>query len=473
MKKIILFLTSFVLMCGCNKMLDKAPYGTVSEASFYKTDTDAVMAVNSVYHRLQNGWVFGGFSFVLDIWSDDCVKGGGGPGDNAGWTELEEWSVQTSNGVASSWWSAHYGGVYRANICIQKVSEMPDSPIKSRVLGEALFLRAMFYSRLVQIFGDLPYWTDPDMEGLKELSRTPASECWDYIIGDLQEAIKLLPESYTGADVGRATKYSAYALLGRAYLYKKQWQDAADAYAQIIKSGKYRLMDDFAANFTNTTSDNLPESVFEVQFASGTGSASRAFERHGWCRPRDIPYEYSGNGFAQPKESLVKEFEEGDVRRAATVMVPGDILWDGVPYDPAWSPYSGYNAMKYVFGPGVTHQEADVNFKVFRYSEILIGYAEAVMNGAVGNAGITGLQAFNMVRERAGLEGVSSLTLDAVLHERRVEFALEGHRFFDVVRCGKAREIFGSQFDTNRDELMFIPVNELLMNTNLKQNPGY
>lgn len=454
-------------------MLDKAPYGTVSEATFYKTDADAVMAVNSVYHRLQTGYAYGAFSFVYDIWSDDCVKGGGGPGDNAAWTELEEWTVQTSNGTASSMWSAHFTGVYRANICINKVSAMPDSPIKNRVLGEAKFLRALFYSRLVQIFGALPYWTDPDMEGLKSIPRTPADECWANIIEDLEEAVTLLPESYEGADLGRATKYSAYALLGRAFLYTKQWQKAADAYAQIIKSGKFKLMDDFAANFTNTTSDNLPESIFEVQFASGTGSTSRAFERHGWCRPRDIPYEYTGNGFAQPKESLVKEFEEGDLRRAATVMVPGDILWDDVPYDPAWSPYSGYNAMKYVYGPGVTHQEADVNFKIFRYSDILIGYAEAVLNGASGNAGITGLQAFNMVRERAGLEGIGALTLDAIIHERRVEFALEGHRFFDVVRWGKGREIFGSQFDKNRDELMFIPINEMLMNPNLTQNPGY
>lgn len=454
-------------------MLDKAPYGTVSEATFYKTDADAVMAVNSVYHRLQTGYAYGAFSFVYDIWSDDCVKGGGGPGDNAVWTELEEWTVQTSNGTASSMWSAHFTGVYRANICINKVSAMPDSPIKNRVLGEAKFLRALFYSRLVQIFGALPYWTDPDMEGLKSIPRTPADECWANIIEDLEEAVTLLPESYEGADLGRATKYSAYALLGRAFLYTKQWQKAADAYAQIIKSGKFKLMDDFAANFTNTTSDNLPESIFEVQFASGTGSTSRAFQRHGWCRPRDIPYEYTGNGFAQPKESLVKEFEEGDLRRAATVMVPGDILWDDVPYDPAWSPYSGYNAMKYVYGPGVTHQEADVNFKIFRYSEILIGYAEAVLNGASGNAGITGLQAFNMVRERAGLEGIGALTLDAIIHERRVEFALEGHRFFDVVRWGKGREIFGSQFDENRDELMFIPINEMLKNPNLTQNPGY
>lgn len=454
-------------------MLDKAPYGTVSEATFYKTDADAVMAVNSVYHRLQTGYAYGAFSFVYDIWSDDCVKGGGGPGDNAVWTELEEWTVQTSNGTASSMWSAHFTGVYRANICINKVSAMPDSPIKNRVLGEAKFLRALFYSRLVQIFGALPYWTDPDMEGLKSIPRTPADECWANIIEDLEEAVTLLPESYEGADLGRATKYSAYALLGRAFLYTKQWQKAADAYAQIIKSGKFKLMDDFAANFTNTTSDNLPESIFEVQFASGTGSTSRAFERHGWCRPRDIPYEYTGNGFAQPKESLVKEFEEGDLRRAATVMVPGDILWDDVPYDPAWSPYSGYNAMKYVYGPGVTHQEADANFKIFRYSEILIGYAEAVLNGASGNAGITGLQAFNMVRERAGLEGIGALTLDAIIHERRVEFALEGHRFFDVVRWGKGREIFGSQFDENRDELMFIPINEMLKNPNLTQNPGY
>lgn len=473
MKKLIILLAAISLACGCQEMLDKVPYGSVSEASFYKTESDAIMSVNSVYQRLTQSYTYGTFTYVYDIWSDDCVKGGGGPADNAVWLEFEDWSIQTSNSVPASVWSNNYSGVYRANVCIQKVSEMDDFSLKNRIIGEAKFLRAVFYQRLVCCFGDVPYWTDPNQEDLKTMSRTPASEVWANIIQDLKDAAAVLPASYTGEDIGRATKGAALGMLGRAYLFTKQWQNAADAYSEIIQSGNYKLMEDFASNFTNDTSDNLPESLFEVQYASGTGSTGRAFQRHGWCRPRDIPYEFSGNGFAEPTESLAKEFEEGDLRRPATVMVDGDIIWDGIVYSSSWSPYSGYNAMKYVFGPGVTHQESDCNFKVIRYSEVLLGYAEAILNGASGKASISGLEAINMVRARAGLKGIDNLTLDAIIHERRVELALEGFRFFDVIRWGKGKEIFGEKFDENRDELLFIPINEMLKNPNLTQNPGY
>lgn len=460
-------------------MLDKVPYAAISEASFYKTEADAEMAVNSVYSQLKNGYTFNSFSFVPDIWADDAVKGGGGPGDNAALTEFEDWNIQNTNSFSKNRWNSFFKGVYLANTAIIKISGMDDFSKKDRCLGEVKFLRALYYFSLVKDFGELPIITDPDQEGIKTISRSSVEEVYKLIVADLNDAIASLPATYSGNDVGRATKGSAQGLLGRVYLFTKDWQKAADVYSEIIKSGTYSLMPDYETNFLNEGGDNLPESLFEVQYTANSGNTGNGFQRHGWCRPRDVAeISWGGNGFAEPTESLAKEFEPGDLRRPATVMVEGDLVWDNnggltTVYHSSWSPYSGYNAKKYIYGPEAIHEECYANFKIIRYSDVLLGYAEAVLNGASGNAGISGLQAFNMVRERAGLPGISALSLDALIHERRVEFALEGLRFYDVVRWGKAKEIFGPKFDVGKDELLPIPESELLMNPNLGQNPGY
>jgi hypothetical protein len=463
-----------LLATGCgDDLLNKSPYGALSEATFYQTESDAILAVTAVYDQLQNGYVYSTFSLMIkNIWSDDAEKGGGGPGDTPNLEEYNSFQILLSNGMVGSSWNACYAGIFRANKTIEKIETM-DIGLKNRLLGEAKFLRAVYYFNLVTQFGGVPLVTASNMPDLKSITRSPAQAVWAQIEKDLQEAVAALPQSYSGNDVGRATKGSAQGLLGRVYLFTKEWQKAADVYSEIINSGVYHLMDNYADNFLNKEGDNLPESVFEVQFASGTGSTANAFEYHGWIRPRDVPsITWGGNGFVVPTQSLANAFETNDLRRKATILSDGDEAFGSV-YSSAWSPYTGYNTRKYIYGAEVIHQEADANFKVIRYAEILLGYAEAVFNGATGKANITGLQAINQVRERAGLAGITELSFGAIVQERRVEMALEGIRFFDVVRWGIAKETFGDNFDVNHDEYMPIPLNEILMNPNLEQNPGY
>lgn len=469
---LITIVLSILFFSSCEDFLDKSPYGSVSESTFYKTENDAKMAVNAVYAQLRGFNAYGAFYFHTDIWADDCEKGGGGPADNPDLLELQNFDIQTSNGLPGGIWNAFFSGVYKANVAIKKITQMPDFEIKNRLINEAKFLRALCYYNLVIRFGGVPLISDPDQENIMTVQRSSSSDVWNFIITDLIEAEKNLLPSYSGEDIGRATKGAVQGLLGRAYLHTEQWQKASDTYSSIIKSHVYDLLDNYADNFLNIGGDNLQESLFEIQFATGTGDTNNGFQRHGWIRPRDVPsITWSGNGFCLPTQTLVDAFEKDDLRRQATVMVDGDDVF-GTVYSSSWSS-TGYNAMKYVYGPGVMHVEADANFKVIRYSEVLLGYAEAVLNGATENDEITGLQALNKVRKRAGLDELSTLTFDAIVHERRVEFAMEGLRFFDVVRWGIALQTFGEQFTVNRDELMPIPVNELLMNPNLEQNPGY
>ncbi|MBK5721877.1 RagB/SusD family nutrient uptake outer membrane protein [Dysgonomonas sp. Marseille-P4677] len=474
MKKYIsIVLILALIFIGCNDLLDKEPYGSFSASSFYKTESEAVMAVNSIYDQLQNGNVYSTFGLMIrNVWSDDAEKGGGGPGDTPQLEEFNSFQILLSNSLVDGTWNAMYAGIFRANTVIEKVGGMTDFNLKNRLLGEAKFLRALYYFNLVTHFNGVPLVTSTDVSQLKTITRSPAQDIWSMIETDLLDAINSLPLAYDASDVGRATKGSAQGLLGRTYLFTKQWQKAADVYSEVINSNTYQLMDDYSVNFLDKEGDNLPESVFEVQFASGTGSTSNSFEYHGWVRPRDVPsIGWGGNGFVLPTQSLADAFEPEDSRRKATLLNDGDEAF-GTTYSSSWSP-TGHNTRKYIYGPEVIHQEADANFKVIRYSEILLGYAEAISNGANGKANITGLEALNKVRRRAGLDDIATLSFNSIVQERRVEFALEAVRFFDLVRWDIAKDVLGPNFDVNHDEYMPIPLNEILLNPNLEQNPGY
>ena len=465
-----------LVFTGCGEeLLSKSPTAVVSEASFYKTEADAVAAVYSVYAQLQNAQCYGHQAIMqANIWSDDCVKGGGGPADTPNLEEFNSYEILLSNGQVGSIWNANYVGVFRANKAIERIPEVDaETAVKNRLVAEAKFLRALYYYSLVIRFNGLPLVTSTATEDYTAIPRSSARETWEFIESDLLEAIAYLPDSYQGADVGRATKGSARGLLGRVYLFMQEWQKAADVYSDIIGSNIYRLMDDFGDNFLNKEGDNLPESLFEVQFATGTGSTAQAFQLHGWIRPRDVPgLAWGGNGFCPPTQSLADAFEPGDVRRKFTVMVEGDEVF-GETYLSSWSP-TGHNPRKYVYGAEVIHTEADANYKIIRYSDVLLGYAEAVFNGASGKASISGLEALNRVRRRAELADIPALTFNAIVQERRVELALEGMRFFDLVRWGIAKQVLGDLgFDENHDEYMPIPLSEILKNPDLEQNPGY
>ncbi|MDR1369304.1 MAG: RagB/SusD family nutrient uptake outer membrane protein [Dysgonamonadaceae bacterium] len=477
MKKIILLMifavATVILTTGCgDELLDKSPYGVLSESSFYQTEVEAVGAVNAIYNPFTGMWSNGLYDshyfLGLNVWSDDFEKGGGGPTDDAPMEEMNNFQIVASNSLVSEMWNSCYRGIFRANKAIEKIGEM-DIPSRDRLLGEAKFLRALYYYNLNIRYNGVPLIAETGMADIKNVSRASAQEIWALIEQDLKDAANGLPVSFSGADLGRPAKGAAQGLLGRVYLFMKEWQKAADAYAEVINSGTYRLMEDYGDLFTNQGSDNLPESLFEVQSVVGKSSSYIGISR--WMTPRDVNG-WGGWGFCVPTESLVDEFETGDSRRPETVMVEGDIIF-GIPYESSWSPYTGFNTKKYVFGPELGTEESDCNLKVIRYAEVLLGYAEAILNGASEKANITGLQALNQVRKRAGLPDISALSLAAIVHERRVELAMEGFRFFDLVRWGIAKEVLGANFDTNHDEYMPIPLGETLINPNLVQNPGY
>jgi tetratricopeptide (TPR) repeat protein len=479
-----------VVTAGCSdEFLTKTSPNEVTEANFYQTETDAVAAVNAVYDPLQYSGLFANSYWSIgDITSDDAYKGDGGKSDGPAWWEFDLFDIKSTNSLLAESWADSYTGIYRANIAMDRLPDIEmDNDHKQRLLGEAKFLRAYYYFWLVRLFGDVPLITEPQQLGDLKVSRTSKSEVYDLIISDMIEAAEVLPESYSDSNKGRITKGAANGMLSKVYMWQKDWEKAAENAKKVIDSGAYSLLSNYADNFKEEF-ENSQESVFEVQFTKGGpngawGNASDGSIQHISIAPRNSGEPgLEGWGFDMPTQDLVDEFESNDPRLEATVLMEGSTI-QGKEYDPNWSS-TGYNARKYLVkrdgfrGPG---SDSPVNYRVMRYSEVLLNYAEALNEmGQVSEA----KQYVDQVRERVGLDplqvGMSQSEFrEAVYHERRVELALEGQRWWDLVRTDRALGVMQDQPDGHGGQiqehhLIFpIPQSEIDVNPELTQNPGY
>lgn len=480
-------ITSALLLCiiltiatSCEDFLDKSPNGVISNTSFYKSESEAIAAVNACYTILGDFWIEN-IAFEKDIISDDAVKGQGI--DLSALTNLDNLNPFPADGVISSLWGDYYRGIYKCNLVLDNVPgiEMNQST-KDRVLGEAYFLRAFYYYNLTIRWGGVPL-AKTTINADKTPARATIEETWVFMEQDLKKAIEKLPKKseLSNENVGRADKGAAQSLLGNVYLFQKKWKDAFDIFQQVINSGEYSLQPNFSDLF-KPEFDNGVEVVFETQFKGGESfDFSNGFNF--WVRPRNGSTIF-GLGFCLPTQSLVNEFESGDPRLKYTVIRDGDIISDEVkdyPFKKEWAPETGMNCGKYVVGVTVGNlaERHEQNQKNIRYAEVLLGYAEAAFQ--IGNKS-EAVAKINMVRARA--RGTNSGILPdvttsndifaAIVHERRVELALEGKRYFDLVRWGLAEQKLGAKgYKTKRNGLYPIPQGELDVNPNLKQNPGY
>lgn len=431
-------LVSLLGLTACDSVLDTNPRASVAAETAVQTEKDAESAILGVYSILQYDDLYGQYAVVIpDLYSDDL--------DHTGtFTSLGEFdnnNVFPDNVSINDGWSVRYVGINRANsvlMALDRLEEISDDK-RTSLKGEALFLRAFLHFELARYFGGVPIVTEPT-DGADEISRPARNtleEVYARVEADLKEAETLLPASKSA---GRASKLTAKALLARLYLYQERWADAFAAADEVIESDAYSLVGDYA---TLMETKNSPESILEVQFSTNDAN-SLAF----WF----FPDELGGRLEYAPSVALYEAYEEGDQRRHATV---GNL--DGLLYGTKYFRISN----------------GDDNVFVLRLAEMYLIRAEAL---ARQGGAVEAVQAdINAIRNRAGLGDTEADTveelLDAILQERRVEFALEGHRFFDLRRTGRAMEVLGI---TNPDRLLFpIPQAELDVNPNLVQNPGY
>lgn len=484
----LLLVASLVIATGCEDFLQKDPQGELTQEAFPVTASDALLATNAVYVSVRN-WAYhsGGYP-IMDIMSDDAHKGSN-PNDQLPTVgPFETFTYTTTQDGLDRWWSALYEGIKRANVVIEKVPSITmEEQLRTRYIAEARFLRGLFYFDLVRAFGGVPKVTTT--VPATKIPRSTASEIYELVITDLEYAAQYLPEKslYGPDDAGRATKGAAKSLLARVYLFLGDYENAEKYALEVIASDEYDLEDNFAdANGKN--GEHGVESVFEVGAMEVEGAGGNQYANTQGVRGSPN----RGWGFNRPSLDLRNSFEPADPRLDATIIDLGEtldgilIIGDGttpdeVVVDGTVTEVECYNQK--VWYPGTnTITQWGHNRRLIRYADVLLMAAEALNeNDKPGDA----LLYLNEVRERAR-EGNSSILPDvtvtgkddlrtAILEERRHELALEGHRFWDLVRTGRAATVLGPMgFETGKHELFPIPQNEIdISQGSLQQNPEW
>lgn len=480
-----------LLFCAsCENFLDRQPLDQLTVDSFYRTEADLDRGILSAYSGLQDIEYFGKAWMITEIPSDNSQAGGTDPE----FTPIDNFTVNADNPPVANFWASHFRVIALANVMLERTpgSEVSEAK-KAAYLAEAKFLRALSYFDLVRIYGEVPLITQvPTLDQDLLLPRASVADIYELMVADL-EAGDALPATRSGSAAGRATSGAAKALLAKVELTRRNFRRAADLAREVIASGTYELMPDYGDLWEVGTADNNRETIFQIQYTGcapfGTGNPLQAFfapfgqgitkDRDGWGS--QIP---TGPSLNSPGTTILNAFEPNDERKFHTLMTAGNFYPTINPEDGGYRyPSQGVSAVnanikKYVIGSGtnVCFMSTPQNGNVIRYADVLLTLAEAAveLDGGVSvNADV--LAAFNAVRGRAGLPPVTTVTREGVLRERRVEFAFEGQRWFDLLRSGRAIEIL-SLHGKNPDvhHLLFpLPSAELEINTNLTQNPGY
>lgn len=517
-KNIILLSTLALALSSCSDWLEEPTPGVTKLEDYFTGVETAVENVNACYVPLAwelNETYFSEW-FIGDVVSDDALKGGQNTNDMADVYDMENWKTMSNNGLLKQYYRAQYMGIGRCNLAIQYIEQMPtdatfDLKTKQRILGEAHFLRAYYYFRMLRVFGGVPLVTkviDSDEKWLQK--RATTDEIYTQIKTDLMTAESYLPHKseYTTEDLGRATKGAAQAMLLKTNLYTKDYDEAKRWGEKIINSGEYDLCADYRDNFT-LEGENGIESVWEIQYTEE--ETSDYGEGFGFTRgtfsvilTRSRSSILGGGwGFNHPTQNLYDEYEEGDPRREATILVPTD---DQI-QNPSQEIYLGnrYLNRKYAivendentqFYTLAHDSRGPINNKQIRYADVLLMYAEACAELGADDEAITSL---NKVRERVSMPlypnydiAINGKTItpdlrSAIRHERRIELAMEGHRWFDLCRWGIAKETMDAykatetaecqsqmaEFIKGKHELFPIPFDEIDLNPSLEQNAMY
>ena len=527
-------------LSSCNDWLTEETPGTTKVSEFFTSLSTAEAVVNAAYVPMT--WEFGTTYYPEwyfgDIVSDDALKGGQDINDGADLRELENFKANSDNEILLGYYRAQWQGIQRANLAIDEIPTTrietegdeaeKQAKYRDRYLGEAYFLRGFYYFRLARMFGGMPL-IDYVIKSSNQWAQTRSTmdETLNFAIEDFKRAENLLWEKdkYSNEELGRATKGAAQAMLLKANLYRadylrnagneteaqKYFAEAAKWGKEVIQSRQYSLWPNYHDNF-RLANENGRESVFEIQY---TEEATSDYGGEGYTRgtmttilqrSRSSAFGEAGWGYDRPTQNLYNEYEAGDARRDETILVPTDEQIE----TPAQEIYCGDRMLnrKYaMYNDGanggiykLAHATRSPKNNIqIRYADVLLMYAEACCESGDLPSAKTALKE---VRDRAGLsqfpytaviQGQTVTFNDnqedlrkAIRHERRVELAMEGHRWFDLTRWGiaketmdtymaseteEAKELYGT-FQKGKHELFPIPSKEIDL-SGIKQNPNW
>ncbi len=467
MKKIICTLSILSLLGSCSSdLLNTLPEADKVTSNFYKDASQIEQGVNGVYGSLQyTGQYKQGLLTIGEIPSDntfDEVPAN----DNFTYGEFDFFTIQPTNSLIENAWKDNYVGIQQANIILNRIgsiTDMSEGTKKTRI-GEMKFLRALMYFNLVRIFGDVPLVTQEttDVNSYFGQSRTPANEVYNFVEGELKEAITLLPA--TAAQKGRATKGAALGILGRVLMTRNKFSEALPYLSQIDGLG-YSLLSDVTKIF-DVTNKNNAEIIFDVQFASGLNGNSEGSNAFQLFSPSGTVSGAKGHNL--PTKEVYNLYSSADKRRNAYIGLTNN----GVPYT------------KKLVKTSSAVDDGGSNVVVIRLADVYLMMAECYAQANdLTNANLY----LNKIKTRAGITNVNLTSQQALLaeidKERRLELIGEGHRWFDLVRTGKAVQVMTQYFAVTpgystatidqHNLLMPVPQNQINTDPAIKQNPGY
>ncbi|MBU9907925.1 RagB/SusD family nutrient uptake outer membrane protein [Segatella copri] len=462
MKKILVLASlATLLMTSCgDSFFDLEPASSVTIDKVYKTASDYNVAVIGCYAKLQSQVNF--YTECCEYRSDNLSLGAPTAGTQDRY-DIDHFTEKPSNGILSSYWANFNNNVYRCNLLLDQIDGANFAEnLKKQYKGEAMFIRALNYFNMYRIWGGVPATKHvvSAAEALK-VARYSDEQMFDLIAGDLKEIVdnNYLPETYSSADMGRATSGAAKALLGKVYLTFHKWTEAKDILSQLI--GKYQLVSPIAQVF-DVDNKNNNEIIFAVHF-------NKEIEGEGHSYWYNLT---NASDDTNQTSSLLNTFPTGDDRKdlITYVQVEKNVRLMNKFYDTK-SP---------------TFKTVGNDQILLRYADVLLMYAEALNEIQYdASEGSLALKYLNAVRQRAGISNLTVKQLPTqekfrkgILVERQREFPYEGQRWFDLVRMGFAKSVMAENGVEIKDYQLLFPIPQQEIEkvgdkSILWQNPGY
>lgn len=468
---------------SCSDFLEQNPQTDLSENDFYKTADDILSAVNGAYSSLQEGDIYGNWYVFGEIPSDNTRNQLSGSVTTQ--NEFDQFYIDTQNSMIANFWKAAYKVINRTNTILGRIDGIEiNTELANRYKLECKFIRALMYFNLVRVYGDVPLvLKEISISESYDILREPKENVYNQIIADLKEA-QDLPVSYSAAEDGRATQGAAKALLANVYMTLHKYAEAETILAEIINSGRYSLLEntpgslniDGYKNVFSPVNHNSKEGIFEIQFLKGGyGEGSNYANNFAPENSGTNVVAVGGTGGNNiPEMDIYNAYEEGDLRRDFSMSLG---YYDNRKNN-EW--VESRYVCKFMDVP-YQNNDASNNYPVIRYADVILMYAEALnQNGKTAEA----CKYLNMTRRRGfGYQTTETSPVDLqttdkaqfalmVEQERRVELAFENHRWFDLIRTGRAVEVMRSKgFSLNETNLICpIPQKQIDVNPKLTQN---
>jgi len=471
MKRCLLILLAVVGLTSCEKFLSEDPKSILTPENAYKTPEDWQKTLNAAYAMLQDVFV-GKYTITLSEFGTDEVE----PYD-LGWAayvELKLYTFSAAHPFLEDHYRVCYEGVKRSNAVIDMPEGVVDAATRELMIGQAKFLRAVYYFDLVRMYGGVPLWTKSSIDKSDIMKpRASADEVYALIAQDMKDAEQVLPTSWSDAnDKGRATTYAAQAFLARIYL---QWGKPAEALTYCTKlEGKFHLYANLKDIFDPKHKNAEYENIFEVQFRHSGAWGQEGSIQHSYWGPRGVggPTAFGGWGGFGATQYMYDTYNDADKRKAAFFLTEFNGVVQAPPCNNKfWDPVNGNQI-----------EDDDLNFILMRYADVLLMKAEAL--NAVDPGNTAKYEAINEVRRRAGLPDITvadnlnqQAFADVLLEERLHELCFEHLRRWDLLRFGKLKEYLSAHVGIQIQDyhrLYPIPQNAIDANDAITaNNPGY